>query len=395
MRKSIIVFIVAVVVIIGLVWWGVNKGGWFKTKEALEKEDTAISEELTLDKKVSKERGFASRGLSIKVYKVARTTFEDLLLAMGSVKGLITRKLNFEVPGIVKVINFREGDLIQEKQLIARLKQDEALLKIDYNRAKLKSAMVSLTQAEKKVKLYRQLYNIGAINRLKLSEVEAETGNAKYQVEASQVEIKSAEEELKKTEMYSPTDCILSSRDIEVGELVSPYTPKVIEVVEINTVYAEIGIVERDVTKIKIGQLARIYVDAYPEMSFDGIIDNIYPTLSSKTRTLPVEIKIDNSRRMLMPGMFTRAEVILFEKPGVISIPRISIKRVEDTKLVYVVDEKTNTTIERLVETGYESTDYIEITSGLKEGDLVAITNIEQLITGAPVHITEIQVREM
>jgi len=393
MKRSIFIFIAVVIIIVGILWWGVEKGGWFKRQEMIEADE--ITREFASDKEKTPEENFIKRGLAIKVYKASRSTFEDLLPAMGSVKGLTTRKLNFEAPGIVEIINFREGDLIKEGQLVARLKQKEALLKVDYNQAKLKSAMVSVSQAEKKVKLYKQLYDIGAINRIKLSEVESEASNAKHQMEAAQVEVKSAEEELRKTEMYAPVDCILSEQNIEIGELVSPYLPKAMQIVELNPVYAEIGIVERDVTKIKIGQLARIYVDAYPDLPFDGIIDNIFPALSEKTRTLPVEIKLDNSRRMLMPGMFARADIILFEKPGVISIPRVAIKKMEDVALVYIVDEQTNTALERLIEIGYESTDYIEVVKGLQEGDLVAISNIEGLTTGTPVQITEIQIREM
>ena len=391
MRKSTLIFIAVLIILIGVGWWGYEKGGWFNRAEIAEDE---ISRELPLEKDPEK-RTPIKRGLSIKVYKVTRGTFEDLLPTMGSIKALITTKLNFEIPGLVELINYREGDLVKEGQLIARLKQKEALLKIDYNRAKLKSAMVSLAQAEKKVKMHEQLYEIGAINQLKLSEVESEAGNAKHQVEAAEVEIDSAKQELKKTEMYAPGDCIVGERNIEVGELVSPYTPKAIQVLDLNTVFAEIGVVERDVTKIKIGQLARVYVDAYPDIPFDGIIDNIYPALSDKTRTLPVEIKIDNSRRMLMPGMFTRADIILYEKPGVISIPKIALKKMQDAAIVYIIDEATNSAQERLVETGYESTDYVEILRGLKEGDLVSISNVEQLTSGTPVQITEIQVREM
>ncbi len=393
MRRSIFIFIVVVMIIIGVVWWGVEKGGWKEKFNSFSGKQDFVQK--TLIDAQPKKAAFIKRGLSLKVYKISRSTFEDLLPAMGSIKGLITRKLNFEATGLIDMIGFREGDLIKEGQLIARLRQAEAHLKIDYNRAKLKGAMVSLSQAEKKVKMHRELYNIGAINKLKLSEVEAEAGNAKHQVEAAQVEISSSREEFKKTEMYAPSDCVLNERNIEIGELVSPYTPKAMEVVEIDTVFAEVGVVERDVTKIKIGQLSRIYVDGYPDLPFDGIIDNIYPALSDKTRTLPIEIKIDNSRRMLMPGMFARADIILFEKPGVISIPRIALKKLEDASLVYVIDEATNTAQERLVETGYESTDYIEILRGLKEGDLVAISNIEQLTSGTLVQITEIQVREI
>ena len=391
MRRSIFGFIAVLMVIIGLVWWGVNKGGWFHTMVAEPQKDQAV-EKAPEEKE---EPGFMRRGLSIKVYKISRATFEDVLPAMGSIKGLTTRKLNFEVPGIVENVNFREGDLVKKGQLIAQLKQKEAQLKVDYNRAKLKSSMVQLAQAQKKAEMYSQLYDIGAINKVKLAEVEAEAGAAQHQVEATQVEIQSAEEEVKKTMMYAPVDCVVEERNIEIGEYVTPYTPKPIQISEIGTVFADVGVVERDITKIKVGELARVYVDAYPDIPFDGIVDNVYPALSEKTRTLPIEIKVDNSRKMLMPGMFARADIILFEKPGVISIPRIAIKKMEDSSLVYVVDEATNTVMERLVKTGYESTDYVEITQGLKEGDLVAISNIEQLTSGTPIQITEIQVREI
>ncbi|MCK5346020.1 MAG: efflux RND transporter periplasmic adaptor subunit, partial [Candidatus Heimdallarchaeota archaeon] len=363
----------------GVGWWGVNKGGWFTDVKLIQPTDIASVEDLAAGKsdlddseKDEKESFLKQRGMAIKAYKISRATFEDFLPAMGSIKGIITRKLNFEVPGIVADIRFREGDIVRKGDLISRLKQNEALLKIDYNQAKLKSAMVGLSQAEKKVKLHRELFDIGAISELKLSEVESEAGNAKHQVEAAEVEILTAKEELKKTEMFAPSDSIISERNIQVGELVTPYTALAIEVVDISTVYAEVGIVERDITKVKIGQLARIFVDAYSDLPFDGIVDNIFPKLSEKTRTLPLEIKVDNTRRMLMPGMFARADIVLFEKPGVISIPRIGLKKGEEASIVYVVDEATNTVIERLVETGYESTDYIEITRGLNEGDLVA-----------------------
>jgi len=404
MRKSVLVVIALMIIAIGVVWWGMEKGGWFKEKKFGPGESqtegegpgAAITREMTKEGgEKPKEEGAFKRGLAIKVYKCTRSTFEDVLPAMGSIKGLITRKLNFETGGLVEAVNFREGDLVKKGSIMAQLQQKDSLLKIDYNQARLKSAMTALSQAEKRVKLTRQLFEIGAIIELKLSEVETEAATAKHQMEAAQVELDSARQELTKTVLVAPADCVLSDRNLEVGEVVTGNTQKAFEVVDINTVFAEIGVVERDVTRIKVGQLSRVYVDAYPDLPFDGIIDNIYPTLSEKTRTLPAEIKIDNARRMLMPGMFARTEIILFEKPGVISIPRVCLKKVEDTLVVYVVDEKTNTTLERLIETGYESTDYVEVTRGLREDDLVVISNIEELTAGTPVQVTEIQVREM
>ncbi len=383
------------VILIGVAYWGVKKGGWFQEKPGVTPQGEMITRELNVEKSPEKEKTPIKRGLSLKVYKITRGPFEDLLPTMGSIKGLVTRKLNFEAQGLVQEVNYRQGDLIKKDAVVARLRQVEAQLKIDYNKAKLKSAMVGQAQLEKKVRLHQELFNIGAINRLKLAEVEAEAANAKHQVEQTQVEIQSAEEELRKTEMRAPNDCILSERNIEVGEVVTPYNPKAMAVVELDNVYAEVGVVERDVTKIKIGQLTRVYVDAYPDMPFEGMVNNIYPALSDKTRTLPVEIILENKNHFLMPGMFARADIVLFEKPGVISIPRVAMKKVDETSLVYVIDEATNTAQERLVETGYVSTDYVEIVRGLKENELVAISNIEQLTSGTPVQITEIQVKEI
>ena len=108
MRRSILVFILIIVIVMGVGWWGVNKGGWFTDVKLIQPTDIASVEDLAAGKsdlddseKDEKESFLKQRGMAIKAYKISRATFEDFLPAMGSIKGIITRKLNFEVPGIV------------------------------------------------------------------------------------------------------------------------------------------------------------------------------------------------------------------------------------------------------------------------------------------------------
>ncbi|MFH1776582.1 MAG: efflux RND transporter periplasmic adaptor subunit [Candidatus Omnitrophota bacterium] len=382
----------SIIIIAGVVIWGVYRGGWFMEKPVTSPE-TKTGEDKEYVTEAGKET-FIKRGLSIKAYKTSKTVFEDLLPAVGSIKGNVEVKLSMETQGIVETFNFREGEHIKTGEIIAQLVQKDALLKIDYTQKKLKAAMANLSSQEKKLKMFEKLYEIGAVNMLKLEEVKTETTMAYHQMETAQVELETAEYELAKTKLVAMRDGILGTKEVEPGELVTPYT-KMATLMDVNYVNAEVGVVERDITKVKLGQIAKVYVDAYTDTSFEGIIDQLLPVIGEKTRTLTVRIRVDNTRGMLKPGMFVRGDIILYEKANVFKIPRVAMKKIDERIMVYVVDEETNTVKERLIKTDYASTDFAEVVAGLQEGELVAITDVEQLVDGTPVQITEIQVSEM
>ena len=102
---------------------------------------------------------------------------------------------------------------------------------------------------------------------------------AKYEAEAQRLEMKANEAMLEKSNLYAPSSGMLGDLNVDEGENISQNT---LIGTHINTeyVYAEFGIVERDVQKITLGQKAKVFVDAYPDKTFEGVIENIAPQIS-------------------------------------------------------------------------------------------------------------------
>lgn len=398
-QTIIVIFLLLWVVFIG---WGI-----VKTTFQLSKQKTLLKKSPSgqpgISEVVVQEMGQKREAVPIlvRVFKVQRTDFSDLLPVMGTVKGKTEIDFKFEINGLIKSILFREGEMVKKGDLVACLNPKDAQLRVQYTNNKRASARAAYQSGLKKLEVHQKLYEAGAIIKSRLEEVELECESAKYELETTKSEEKLAESELEKTNLYAPINGVLGPREAEEGEFVTPQD-KVVSLLEIENVLIEVGIVERDINKIKLGQLAKTFVDAYPDMIFEGEVDNIYPIVEGKTRTLTAKIKVSNPKGLLLPGMFCRAEITVVELKGALIIPSVSlIPTGQETTMVPVIpgqslqvgeDEmKTGVTELRQVTVGYMTTDYAQITEGLNEGDLVIIEAQGELQDRAKVRISAIE----
>jgi len=327
--------------------------------------------------------------VSVNGYRIGLADFKDELPVVGTIKGMLKIELKFEINGVVNAINFREGDMVYKGDLIATLDKKDALLKVDYSKSKLDTAKTQLLAAQKKLEIHKKLYEIGGIIKAKLEEVELEVKSAESQVKSAEVELKSAEAELAKTQLYAPRDGVLGSRDVEVGEFVTPNN-KIATLYGIEEVFAELGIVEKDIDKVALGQDVVISVDAHPGVSFNGKIDNIFPVIEGKSRTVTVRVRIKNEEALLLPGMFVRAMITIADFKDAIVVPSMAVNKTDEGYKVFVVNED-NTVQSRVVEVAYVTTDYTVIGSGLNEGEIIVVETPQELKDGMPVNLIEVQ----
>lgn len=377
-------FIIFWVLFIG---WGMVKTGLKLSKE------TKTIPKKSLTKEIKKEGApittpqapaqVEPSAIPVRALKVKATDFNDILPVMGTVKGKTEIKLKFENNGIIQKIYFREGEKIKKGNLIASLDPKDAQLKFTYVKNKFNSVQAAYKSTQKKLEVHKQLYEAGAIIKSKLEEIELECESAKFQVESARSEMELAENELQKTFLYASKDGVMGPRQAEEGEFTTPQD-KVGSVFEIDEVYVEVGVVERDINKIKLGQKAKVYVDAYPNNAFEGNVDRIYPVVEGKSRTLTVKIKMPNPDGLLFPGMFSRAEIFICELKGALIVPAASlIPAGKGINLIPLISQETLEKTEaeaqigtlqlRRVKVGYLTIDYAQITEGLKTGDLVVI----------------------
>ena len=300
-------------------------------------------------------------------------SFKDTLPVMGNIKGLKEVELKFETNGILESFNFEEGERVQEGDIIANLNQRDALLKLKY--------------AELEVEKNKKLYDAGAIGKIKLDQ--------------AKLEYESAKSDFEKTNIYAISDGVLGSRDADVGTYINITSNNNIGTfVDIADVYAEFNIIEKDSPKLKLGQDCEIFVDAYPNRSYEGTVDSISPIVEGRTRTQTVRVELENADFKLKPGMFTRALISTYEKEDALTIPTSAFKKKDADYFVYVVHKEESAEEDvlesgyvetRKVEIGYLTQDAAEIAKGLGEGEFIIVEAFQEFKDKDKVEISEVQ----
>jgi len=331
---------------------------------------------------------------AVKGFKVGRFNFEDSLNALGTLKGAIEFKLSFEVPGLVSSINYREGERYEEGALLMSLRQDDILLRLKRAQAALKKSETDVKLAQDKLEEHETLFSIGAIPESTIKKVKLESESAKYEAEAARLEMKAQEAILEKSNLYAPSAGMIGELNVEEGESVTPNTLLGTHIMT-EYVYAEFGVVERDVSKIALGQKAKVFIDAYPDKTFEGVIENVSPVVAGTSRTATAKVRVENPERLLLPGMFARVRVLLYSKKNTLVVPADALQGGEGEQFVFVINTEKNTVEKRPITIGYKRPDYCQVDAGISEGEVIAISNLEKLEDGVKIRLLETQEADM
>lgn len=187
----------------------------------------------------------------------------------------------------------------------------------------------------------------------------------------------------------SPVNGVVAARNFEEGDLfaMSAGYP-LLKVVTIDVIKAYVGVSEQNFNLIYTGMPAEITTDVYPGVAFDGKVSRISPVINSMTRTFEVEIDIPNPDRKLRPGMFARATLNLGLIDGV-TVNDLAIQRQSGSNERYVFVVKDGKAERRVVVTGRQNGNRIEIISGVLAGEKVVTAGMVRLTNGTEVEITD------
>ncbi|KTD23965.1 MULTISPECIES: efflux RND transporter periplasmic adaptor subunit [Legionella] len=178
--------------------------------------------------------------------------------------------------------------------------------------------------------------------------------------------------------MNSPMSGVIDARNVNLGQAVAPNTV-LFHISDRSKLIVIAKAYEEDLGKVKVGQEARLHVLSYPQQIFKGKVSLIEPNLDPLTRTVNVQILLDNPKDLLKPGMFTRANLVLQENKDALVIPNSAIIEANNEKFVF--RKQGNVYQHVVVKTGISDDNYTEILSGLAAGDEVVNQGNRQLYT--------------
>jgi multidrug efflux pump subunit AcrA (membrane-fusion protein) len=382
--------------------------------------------------------GKGERGIMrtpVKVQRVEKKNLASTLPLMGTINHLSKVDLSSEINGILESVKVEEGDQVQKGQIVAgidsslfqaQLKQYQAVLELtkiellkfenEVKKAEVKiaSSLVASEKLQQYLETQKKLFSIGGITQSELDDAEVKykkawaehqtaleelnsllakseegRGEAEAKVKKAEADVEEIQEKIRKCVLKAPISGVVSVKKKNSGEAVTPDDSVVLTLVEVDDVYAEADLNEKNMGIVKVGQTSKVVTDAYPNQPFWGKVHSLSPVVDTSSRTLKVKIKIANPKRLLKPGMFARVEIMEKGRPSVIAIPDEAVIKTQDgrTHVFVVIDEIA---FLRPVEVGMKKDGWIEINKGLKTQEKVVIEGQERLRDLSPVQSTEL-----
>ena len=379
------------------------------------------------------------KGFAIVTEKAVVKTITQVVNATGKIQPEVEVKISPEVAGEIIQLTVREGSPVKKGDLLVRIKPDTYRYQVEQQEANLVAAKAMAVQSKaqllksrddfkrtedlfKKNLLSESDYNTA---RTTVEVAEANYDNALAQIRRTEGLLSQSRDQLSKTAISSPTDGAVSSLTSEVGERVvgtgSFAGTEIMRVANLDDMEVRANVNENDVVNVKVGDKARITIDAYPGRKFAGSVKEIASaarTVGQNTQeevtNFQVKIRIADKDVRLRPGMSATVDIETKTVENVVAVPiqAVTVRSREGSKTIEqlaserdakaketkgegsanAVNEKQQRERERTdretlqrvvfvktgetakmvpVETGIGDTMHMEIKSGLKAGDEV------------------------
>ncbi|HZE63849.1 MAG TPA: efflux RND transporter periplasmic adaptor subunit [Pyrinomonadaceae bacterium] len=353
--------------------------------------------------------------------------------ANGSLTGDEQTDVAPQMAGKVVAVGVDMGSYVKRGQMIVRLDDVDAKLRVQQMQAQLDQMKASLRQAEEKIgvrpgqsfdlnkipevgnakvaldlaeknlrrsekliesgDISRSVYDQQKAQRDQLREVYegalslgrqnyAAVMTARANVASAESQLNLARRNLSYAAVLSPIDGFVSERTADLGEYVST-TSKVATIVRINPLRVRIDIPEQAIPEISVGQSVSITTSAWPDKNFSGRIARVSPNVTPASRTLTVEAEVENSSGALKPGQFATVRILQSRAQPAVLVPARAVRTESGVNRVFVI--KDGHAQERVVQLGQTEGDLVQIKNGIVGDEQVATSNIEQLADGMAV----------
>ncbi|TRZ64378.1 efflux RND transporter periplasmic adaptor subunit [bacterium] len=360
--------------------------------------------------------------VEVQTEKISKRNITQIVTATGKIQSETKVNISAEVSGELIQLPFKEGDNVKKGDLLVKIKPDAYYPQLKQQEAAIKVQESTIKQQEVNLKKFqldlnrtKELSDKGLASQSDLETAQtnvdvtiAQMNTTRAQINQQRASRSSVEYDLSKTTIYSPMSGTVTQLNNEKGEKVLGTSfnmgNNILTISDLSKMEAQVEVGETDVTLIKIGDTARIQIDAFPDKIFTGYVYEIANTAKSKglgtqeeVVNFIVKIRIAHEGYELRPGMSCTVDVEVNKKQNILTVPIQSVTtREEDTlimpaskdnapenltnskegkgikknkpkEIVFAVDN--GVVKKKVVKTGISDDAYIEVTEGLNEGD--------------------------
>lgn len=325
---------------------------------------------------------------AVRVVTIKRANPESTLTLPGTALADQATPLYARINGYLKSFAFDLGDPVKKGQLVAEIDSPEIDQQLRQAKATLGVSQASQLQAQANLELakvasdrWAALVKERAVSqqeadekRLALTAREADVEAAKASVRAQEAAVKRLEELQSFKQILAPFDGVIAARNVEVGTLVSEGSGagarELFRMVQLQSLRFHVPVPEPALPSIKIGMEARLTFDAHPGRTFTGKVSRTSNVVDPASRTMLVEVRVENPEGKLLPGMYAQVAFPLKqESPPLLMPSNALLVRSEGTLAAVVARDKT--VHYKKIQVGRDYGTRIEVLSGLQENDQV------------------------
>jgi RND family efflux transporter MFP subunit len=309
---------------------------------------------------------------------VEKRDMGSLVQATGIIKPKVGAevKVGARITGKVEHLYANIGDRVKKGQILVRLEQDDLKARADQAEASYLEAEAAFNKAKIDLDRDKPLAKEGYIPQQNIDVLQNVYDMAKARVMRAKADQDYAKAQLSYATITAPIGGTIASVTTQQGETVAAglSAPTFITIIDLNKLEVNAYVDETDVGKIGVGQEALFTVDTFADRDFKGKVTAIYPraVLQENVVNYITLISIEKSEGKLKPDMTANVTITLKKKKGVLALPGAAVVREGGKKYVMLQTQDGKTT-RREVKTGWKEGSSLEITTGLKEGDVVLI----------------------
>lgn len=342
---------------------------------------------------------FSHPAVEVDVVKVEPKTLPANLEYTGTVSSYHRMEVRSRVEGVITSIDFIEGQLVTKGDVLFQIDPAPFLAALNNSKGDLAAEESVLWNAKRAVERIKPIYEQKAASRKDYEDAISALKTAEARVASAKARLEQAELNLSYTTITAPITGLSGESTYGTGALITPGSSKyLMQISDIESVYVNFHISESDLLKQR-REIAQGSLDIPDSKKFDveitladgtvypyrGKLDFTEPTFRPETGTRMMRALVPNPEEFLRPGQFVRVHLLGATWPNAISIPQRAVLQGSKGMFVYLaVDGKA--TAQPIKAGEWYDDDWI-ITSGLKEGDLVIISNVDKLEPQTPITI--------
>ena len=375
-------------------------------------------------------QGGGPKGEKVYAEAASTRTIESVVTAPGQIDPKVKVNISAHIVGKIDRLYFNEGDTVKRGQKLVELEkplyvaqQDRLQAEVASRRVEVQRARAALATAEASYRRAQSLSSQGIQapelfdqSRLAYENARAGVAAAEQGVMQAQAGLRSASEDLSRTTIHSPIDGKVVQLNAHEGEVVVTGTMNnpgsVIAVIaDLSQILVEAEVGETEVVGIRLGQPAKIKVDAIPDHEYHGHVAEIGSSAAVRQgagagiRYFKVKVLIDDSDDRLRPGMTSQVSIVTSTAPNTVAVPiQTVVERVPGSKdaeseddddkpkkkYVFVVKDGKAKQVE--VTTGISDATHVALLSGVKAGDQLItgpFRTLKKLKDGAAIQVTK------